>query len=88
MVALEFTRLSGKGQVVIPTSVRKKLGLKQGMRFLVVGVGDTVVLRRLELGEETMRLKQVLIESRKKAEKIGFTQKEIERLIHETRKAS
>ena len=58
------------------------------MRFLVVGVGDTVVLRRLELGEETMRLKQVLIESRKKAEKIGFTQKEIERLIHETRKGS
>jgi AbrB family looped-hinge helix DNA binding protein len=87
-MALELTRLSGKGQVVIPASVRKKLGLKQGMRFLVVGVGDTVVLRRLELGEETMRLKQVLIESRKKAEKIGFTQKEIERLIHETRKGS
>ena len=87
-MALELTRLSGKGQVVIPTSVRKKLGLKQGMRFLVVGVGDIVVLRRLELGEETMRLKQVLIESRKKAEKIGFTQKEIERLIHETRKGS
>ena len=87
-MALELTRLSEKGQVVIPTSVRKKLGLKQGMRFLVVGVGDTVVLRRLELGEETMRLKQVLIESRKRAEKIGFTQKEIERLIHETRKGS
>lgn len=87
-MALELTRLSEKGQVVIPTSVRKKLGLKQGMRFLVVGVGDTVVLRRLELGEETMRLKQVLMESRKKAEKIGFTQKEIERFIHETRKGS
>jgi AbrB family looped-hinge helix DNA binding protein len=38
-MALELTRLSGKGQVVIPASVRKKLGLKQGMRFLVVGVG-------------------------------------------------
>ena len=87
-MALELTRLSGKGQVVIPASVRKKLGLKRGMRFLVVGVGDTVVLRRLELGEETMRLKQVLIESRKKAEKIGLSQKEIERLIHETRKGS
>jgi AbrB family looped-hinge helix DNA binding protein len=87
-MALELTRLSVKGQVVIPTSVRKKLGLKQGMRFLVVGVGDTVVLRRLELGEETMRLKQVLIESRKRAEKIGFTRKEIERLIHETRNGS
>ena len=87
-MALELTRLSEKGQVVIPTSVRKKLGLKHGMRFLVVGVGDTVILRRLELGEETMRLKQVLKESRENAEKVGFTQKEIERLIHETRKGS
>ena len=88
VMVVELTRLSQKGQVVIPTSVRRKLGLKQGMRFLVIGVGDTVVLRRLELGEEAMKIKQALVESRRKAEKIGFTQKEIEKLIHETRKGS
>jgi len=88
VMVVELTRLSQKGQVVIPTSVRRKLGLKQGMRFLVIGIGDTVVLRRLELGEEAMKIKQALVESRRKAEKIGFTQKEIEKLIHETRKGS
>ena len=54
----------------------------------MVGVRDIVVLRRLELREETMRLKQALTEARKQAEKVGFTQKEIEKLIHVARKSS
>ncbi len=87
-MALDLTRLSQKGQVVIPNTVRKKLGLKEGTKFLVVGIGDTIVLRRLELSEEKMRLKQFLEESRKKAEKVGFTNKEIEEFIHQTRKVS
>jgi AbrB family looped-hinge helix DNA binding protein len=84
-MALDLTRLSQKGQVVIPTNVRKELGLKEGMKFLVVGLGDTIVLRRLKLSEEKVRLKHVLQESRRKARKVGFTQKEIEKLIRRTR---
>ena len=46
-MALELTRLSEKGQVVIPTEVRRKMGLKEGTKFLVVGLEDVIVLRRL-----------------------------------------
>jgi AbrB family looped-hinge helix DNA binding protein len=87
-MAIDLTKLSQKGQVVIPNTVRKKLRLKEGMKFLVVGVGDTIVLRRLMLSEERTRLKQLLEASRRKAEKAGFTAKEIEELIHQTRKVS
>lgn len=87
-MAMELTRLSQKGQVVIPNTVRKQLGLKEGMKFLVVGLGDTIVLRRLEVGEERARLKHVLSESRKKAEKVGFSPKQIEEFIRQTRKFS
>ncbi len=87
-MALDLTRLSQKGQVVIPNTVRKKLGLKEGTKFLVVGIGDTIVLRRLELSEEKMRLKQFLEGSRKEADKVGFTAKEIEEFIRQTRKVS
>jgi len=52
---------------------------------LVIGVGDTIVLRRLELNEEKVRLKHLLAESRDR-EKIGFSGREIERFIRETRK--
>ena len=83
-----MTRLSEKGQVVIPNELRKRMGLKEGTRFLVIGLDDMIVLRRLELSKEQVRLKRLLEKSRAKAEKIGFTEKEIDRLIHAYRKVS
>ena len=87
-MAIDLTKLSQKGQIVIPNTVRKSLRLKEGMKFLVVGIGDTIVLRRLELNEEKVRLKDLLAESRERADKIGFSEREIERFIRETRKVS
>lgn len=85
---MDLTKLSQKGQVVIPSTLRRKLRLKEGTRFLVFAVGSTIVLRRLRLSEERMRLKQLLAEFRKKAERIGFSTQEIEEFIHDARKVS
>ena len=41
------TRLSSKGQVVIPEEVRRTLGLSEGDRFLVIGQGDAVILKEI-----------------------------------------
>jgi len=87
-MALDMTKLSGKGQIVIPNEMRKRMGLKEGMRFLVIDLDDTIVLRKLELSRERVRLKQLLEKSRARAEKVGFTEKEIDRLIHSYRKVS
>lgn len=85
-MALNMTRLSEKGQIVIPNELRKEMGLREGTRFIVMGLEDTIVLRRLELSQERIRLKRLLDRSRKMAEKVGFTEKEINRLIHSFRK--
>ena len=85
-MALELTRLSERGQVVIPTGVRKSMNLREGERFIVAGIGDTIILRKLELSQERLRLKKLIKESRAKARTSGFTQEEVERLIEETRK--
>ena len=42
---LATTRLSSKGQVVIPEAIRKRLGLEPGTEFVVLGEDDTVVLK-------------------------------------------
>lgn len=87
-MALELTRLSEKGQVVIPTEVRRKMGLKEGTRFLVIGLEDVIVLRRLQLSEEKLRLKKLLAEARFSAKTHGLSEKEVERLVHVVRKSS
>lgn len=62
--------------------------LKEGTRFVVLGLEDTIVLRRLELSHERLRLKQLLAKSREKARKVGFGQKEIDKLIESSRKVT
>lgn len=86
-MSIELTRLSEKGQVVIPNEIRKRMKLKEGTRFLIVEVGDSLVLRKLEISDEKLRLKRLLADFRSKADKTGFSEEEIERLISSSRKA-
>lgn len=41
------TRMSSKGQVVIPEAVRTRLGLKPGSQFVVIGDRDVVILKTI-----------------------------------------
>ena len=41
------TKMSSKGQVVIPEEIRKKLGLEPGTQFVVIGDRDVVILKTL-----------------------------------------
>lgn len=47
MQTLATTRMSSKGQVVIPEDVRGRLGLKEGAQFVVVGKDDVVILKTI-----------------------------------------
>ena len=48
MESTATTKMSSKGQVVIPEEIRKSLGLKTGDRFVVVGKGDAVILKVIQ----------------------------------------
>jgi len=41
------TRMSSKGQVVIPEDIRKQLRLKTGAQFVVLGKDDVVILKAI-----------------------------------------
>jgi len=47
MSKLATTKMSSKGQVVIPEGVRSRLGLEAGEQFVVVGDKDVVILKRV-----------------------------------------
>ena len=42
MRALATTRMSSKGQIVIPEEIRKSLGLNEGNQFIVLGEKDKI----------------------------------------------
>jgi len=41
------TRVSSKGQVVIPEAVKKAANVREGEDLLVVAIGDTIVMKKL-----------------------------------------
>jgi len=87
---VELTKVSQKGQVVIPQEIREKLGIKTGTRLAVFGAGDTVILKKIyipSLEEEFLKVAQETIAIAKKR---GVTeddvQKEVEAYRAEKRK--
>jgi AbrB family looped-hinge helix DNA binding protein len=84
MVRLATTKLSSKGQVVIPEGIRERLGLEAGVQFVVVGEGDVVVLKVLE-APNMSDFKSLLDEAQKSAEAAGLTPEDIEQAIREIR---
>jgi AbrB family looped-hinge helix DNA binding protein len=48
MTDIATTKMSSKGQVVIPERIRKQLNLEPGSQFVVVGDKDVVILRAIE----------------------------------------
>ena len=83
---LEVTTMSEKGQVVIPQSIRKELGIKPKTKFLVYGRGDTVIMKKLELPDLKKEWEDIFNLIDKKELKIS--DKEIQKEIAEARKTN
>ena len=84
MTEIATTRMSSKGQVVIPEDIRKQLKLKAGSQFVVVGDKDTVILKTVKqppLDEFEYLLKY----ARKQARKVGLKRSDIKNAVAKVR---
>jgi len=81
---LATTKMSSRGQVVIPESVRASMGLKPGSRFVVLWHDDTVMLKVISppSPEEFSALHRRL---QQQARKLGLKRKDIRKAIREVR---
>ena len=73
MENIDFTRLSSKGQIVVPRRIRERLRLADGEIFLVFGADDTLVLKRVQ-EPSVAEFNALLAQSRKLARAKGLTE--------------
>jgi len=84
MQILSTTKMSSKGQVVIPEEIRNKLGLTSGSRFVVVGDDDVIIMKTID--QPSMRDFDTLIsKARKQAKLVQMTEYDVSRAVDEVR---
>jgi AbrB family looped-hinge helix DNA binding protein len=84
MDTLATTRMSSKGQVVIPETIRKQLNLKEGAQFVVVGNEDVVILKTI-VPPAADEFETLLQKAREQAKQAGLTQADISKAIAKVR---
>ncbi|HDQ03520.1 MAG TPA: AbrB/MazE/SpoVT family DNA-binding domain-containing protein [Deltaproteobacteria bacterium] len=84
MAEVATTRMSSKGQIVIPEDIRKKLRLKEGSRFMVLGEKDVVILKNItspSLDEFDTLIKT----ARRQAKEAGLKISDVRKIISQAR---
>lgn len=84
MEKLEVTSLSSRGQVVIPQGVRDSLHLQEGEKFIVIGEGDTIILKKLEV-PSFKGLDRLLKKTRDFAKKKGLKPDDVDEAVKRVR---
>ncbi len=70
------TKMSSKGQVVIPEEIRKRLGLEPGVQFVVVAERDVVILKTLT-APSMVEFDELVSEARKQARRAKMRRSDI-----------
>ncbi len=88
MGEIEMTKMSSRGQVVVPQDIRERVGAGEGTMFAVFGTKDTIVLKKLEIPEKEKLIKELEViarQCREKLEKKGVKETDISSIIHKRR---
>jgi len=76
--------MSSKGQVVIPEDIRKRLKLKAGSQFVVVGENDVVILKSIS-PPSLNEFDTLIAEARRQGKEVGLKQSDITEAIAKVR---
>jgi AbrB family looped-hinge helix DNA binding protein len=84
MANVSTTKMSSKGQVVIPENIRKQLNLRAGAQFVVVGDKDVVILKNIS-PPSLDEFNDLIAVARKKGKQAGLKKSDIKDSILKAR---
>ena len=85
MSQVATTKLSSRGQVVIPEEIRQALHFEVGTKFVVIGKGDTIILKSIS-PPPISEFRRLLAESHKAAKRAGITKEDLKQAIKSDRR--
>lgn len=85
MENIEITSVSSRGQIVIPQSLRDKLKIHEGEKFVVIGEDNTIILKKLEMPSFS-GIDKLLKKTREFAKQKGLKETDVEEAISKARK--
>jgi len=84
MINFSTTKMTSKGQVVIPEATRKRLGMKPGTQFMVIESGDSLIFKVIQ-PPSMDDFDRLLAETRRQAKKAGLKKSDITDAIKRVR---
>lgn len=84
MGTLATTKMTSKGQVVIPEAIRKELKLETGNQFVVLAHDDTVILKTIQ-PPSAEEFKAMMRKVNKQAKAAGMKKSDIDDAIKAVR---
>lgn len=85
MENVEITSVSSRGQIVIPQSLRNRMKIREGEKFVVIGEDNTIVLKKLEVPSFS-GIDKLLKKTREFAKKKGIKESDVKEAIKNSRK--
>jgi AbrB family looped-hinge helix DNA binding protein len=79
------TKMSSRGQVVIPQAIRVRLRIEPGTEFLVVAKDDVLVLKQLS-APSWEQFESLVREARRQARAAGLTPRHVNQSIAKVRR--
>ena len=86
-MAVATTRLSSKGQIVIPEPVRDELGLRPGAQFVVTGERDVVILKLIS-APAMSEFSTLVARVRSQARRARVKKADVARIVKKVRSAT
>lgn len=85
MRSIATTKMSSKGQVVIPEEIRRQLGLGAGTQFVVLGEDDVVILKMVQ-APSMKEFDELVRKAKRQARSAGLKRRDIATAVADARK--
>ncbi|OGW56318.1 MAG: hypothetical protein A2Y81_04785 [Nitrospirae bacterium RBG_13_43_8] len=82
---IEVVTMSSRGQLVIPKSIRKEMGLQERDKFIIVRDSENVILRKIKKGQPDKKLLSLLDELAKRFEEARISPEDVKEEIRKAR---